>query len=269
MTDTQKPSRDAAAEFRQAISGIDRGRREIAQALRDLRTLRDTIDDARSRGKINKRIWDCECMLGSHTQFFSQAGQDAFLDRHIFGGKRDGVFVEIGGYDGITGSNCLFFELRRGWRGLVIEPAPSHFEKARGARRATCLQLAVAASPGEADFLEVREGYSQMSGLANSYDQDLLKTVEKNPHHKGEVIKVETRTLEQILDEQGLAQIDFISLDVEGGELAVLSNFPFEKYQIHAWTIENNSGESDVPVLMREKGYRRIEALGADDVYTR
>jgi len=234
-----------------------------------LRELSGSITHARTRGQINQQIWECERLNGRRAQFFSQSGQDAFLDEKVFKGKRKGVFVEIGGYDGITGSNCLFFELIRGWSGLLIEPSPTYFARASEFRRATCLQCALADKEGEAEFMDVTEGFSQMGGLTATYDPKLRETVEANPRHKGDLITVKTRSLSQILDQQFLKGVDYISLDVEGGEMAVLSSFPFEKYDVTAWTIENNAASMEIPELMRAKGYQRIEALGVDDVYVK
>ena len=43
-------------------------------------------------------------------KFYSQSGQDRFLLENFFRGKRGGVFVDVGAYDGETYSNTLFFE---------------------------------------------------------------------------------------------------------------------------------------------------------------
>lgn len=57
---------------------------------------------------------------GLHDWYFSQAGQDRYLDERIFKNKRNGTFVEIGSYDGWMGSNCVFFEKVRDRTGLVV-----------------------------------------------------------------------------------------------------------------------------------------------------
>ncbi|MFK7944135.1 MAG: FkbM family methyltransferase [Paracoccaceae bacterium] len=266
MSDDQE---EAQRKYARAKEMVARGKQAMGEGHRLLRELSGKVRHARTRGQVNQQIWECEKLNGRRAEFFSQAGQDAFLDERVFGGKRNGVFVEIGGYDGLTGSNCLFFELLRGWTGLLIEPSPKFFARAQSFRRATCLQLAVAAEEGEAEFLEVQEGFSQMSGLTGSYDEKLRQQVESDPRHKGELIRVKTKSLPAILDQHFLKEIDFVSLDVEGGEMAVLSNFPFDRYKVHAWTVENNTGGTEIPALMQEKGYARIEALGVDDIYVK
>ena len=46
-----------------------------------------------------------------------------FLDRVLFKSKlTDGFFIEAGADDLVTDSNTLFFEMERGWTGILIEP---------------------------------------------------------------------------------------------------------------------------------------------------
>lgn len=244
-----------------------RGNLEAAAAL--LAEVLRHATNPTARGRINRQLWDLQRLGTGRGPYFSQAGQDRFLDASVFGGKRDGTFVEIGGYDGVTGSNCLFFELMRGWTGLLIEPSPAYFTKAAAFRRAECLQLAIAAERGRAEFLDIRQGLTQMSGLTASYDQGLRAQVEADPRHKGALIEVETRTLADLLDERDMGAVDYISLDVEGGEMAVLESFPFERIAVHAWSVENNTDDRAIRALMASKGYRLIEVLDVDEIYVR
>jgi FkbM family methyltransferase len=260
---------DTEEAYARARALIGQGRKGLTEALGLLRGLLPKVGHARGRGAINQRIWDCERALGRRNTFFSQSGQDAWLEANLFKGRRGGTFVEIGGHDGVTGSNCLWFELMRGWTGLLAEPAPTLHAQAEQVRRCPCLRVAIAAAEGEAEFLDVRAGLTQMGGLVASYDAQTRATVEADPRHRGAVIKVPIRPLEAVLDERGLTRIDYVSLDIEGGEMAALAVFPFKKYQIVAWTIENNGGGTELPSLMQANGYRRVEVLGVDDVYLR
>jgi FkbM family methyltransferase len=262
-------SDDLDRDFARARTLMSQGSKALREALAQFRALKPKVTKARGRGKLNQVIWDCERALGAHRQYFSQSGQDAWLETHVFKGKRGGRFVEIGGYDGFTGSNCLYFEAFHGWSGVLVEASPALKARAAAFRRCPCLGIAIAAGDGKAQFLEVVEGLTQMGGLLSSYDPGRRAAVEADPRHKGKVITVPTRPLAAILDDHELSVVDYISLDVEGGELAVLEAFPFDRYEITAWTIENNSGTEDIPRLMKSRGYRLVEGLGADDVYLR
>ncbi len=75
----------------------------------------------RARGEIVRRLHEVRRMRNPSYPYASQAGQDMVVDR-ILGGRRNGIFVDVGGYDGVTGSNTLFLEQYRGWKGVLVEP---------------------------------------------------------------------------------------------------------------------------------------------------
>jgi hypothetical protein len=62
------------------------------------------------RGIINEKIYQLEKSFNLNECFYSQSGQDKFINNLFFRNKRNGFFVEIGAYNGIDGSNCYFFE---------------------------------------------------------------------------------------------------------------------------------------------------------------
>ena len=59
---------------------------------------------------------------------FSQMGQSKYIDS-VLKSKRGGFFIEAGGFDGEEHSNTVFFELERGWTGILIEPVPRNYQK--------------------------------------------------------------------------------------------------------------------------------------------
>lgn len=246
---------------------VKAARDELIAAREELRTLLRE-DRTRRRAALNRQLHELNRMLMPDLPYVSQAGQDAVVDR-LLRGKRGGTFADIGGYDGYTGSNSLFFELHRGWSGVLVEPVPAQRDKAEALRRCPCLGLAVAPTEGEADFIEVKEGFTQMSGLASTYEPGLLETVRNDPRHKEAVLRVETRTLSRILTESGLPDPDFLSLDIEGGEIAVLESFPFAEHDITAWSIENNTADRRIPEIMRANGYDLVDFCGPDEIYAK
>src|SRR5258706_11369284 len=62
-----------------------------------------------------------------HPPYYSQHSQDRFVDNFLLHGKRGGVFVDVGAYDGVALSNTYYFEKELGWQGICIEPNPMAF----------------------------------------------------------------------------------------------------------------------------------------------
>lgn len=244
---------------------INEARRLLRKEAKKLTTALQN-NKSRSRGPLVRQLHEVRQMLSPNYSFMSQAGQDAVVDQ-VMKFKRGGTFVDVGGYDGLTGSNTYFLETQRGWTGALVEPVPAQMAKAKAVRTCECLEVAVAASEGEADFIEITEGYTQMSGLAETYDANLLGKVREDTRHKENTVRVKTMTLSGILRETGIVNPDFLSLDIEGGEIAALQAFPFADHDIKIWSIENNTGTPEIKKIMDENGYDLIEFCGPDEMY--
>lgn len=59
------------------------------------------------------------------TGYFGAHGIDRKLEAVL--PHRNGFYVELGANDGALASNTYFFELKKGWSGLLVEPAPNLF----------------------------------------------------------------------------------------------------------------------------------------------
>ena len=237
-----------------------------AAAIKNEIAVRLRQEKGRSRAALNRELHMLRRGTEPQYLYASQAGQDMIVDR-LLGGKSGGTFVDVGAYDGVTGSNSLFFEQIRGWSGVLVEPVPSQIQKARVARKCDCLQLAVSDAAGEAEFIAVTKGFTQMSGLAQSYDAQTLAQVRNDPRHVEELVQVQTKRLSDILTDVGILHPDFVSLDIEGGEVAVLRDFPFGDHRVQVWAIENNTGDSVIASIMRDAGYDLVDFAGPDEIY--
>lgn len=246
------------AHLKQARAALDAARGELVEALKTER--------GRRRGALVRSLHEVNRQRDPGYRYTSQAGQDLVVDR-VFEGKRGGTFVDIGGYDGVTGSNTLFLEVFRGWTGVLVEPVSAQLEAAQAVRRCQCLGVGVGPEAGRADFIEVTSGYTQMSGLAATYDPATLANVRGDLRHTEVTREIDIRTLPEILDDTGLTAPDFISLDIEGGEVAVLEAFPFSDYRAGVWSIENNTGTGRIREIMTTAGYDLFELCGPDEMY--
>lgn len=250
-----------------AFSNYEEAKRLLGEAERDfIRALEGNV--LQERAKAWEHLHLTQRFLHATPIYFSQSGQDRILD-FFFLGKTDGVFVDVGGYDGITGSNTLFFEIYRNWQGICIEPSLSQYRQAAGFRKARCLNTAIGSHEGSADFLEITSGYTQMSGLSATYNPAMLEVVRSNPNHRETLHAIPIRTLEDVLETEGISAVDLISLDIEGGEIAVLETFPFDRIRVTAWSIENMQHGERLRDLMIGKGYQLFEMAGMDEIFVR
>ena len=189
---------------------------------------------------------------------FSQIGQDLWILERT-GHKKEGYFVEAGACDGIHLSNTYLLERDFQWTGICCEPNPDYF----------------------AALLENRSCHKDSRVL---YDQDeqtvefysageeggTLEDFKREPKRLQRrsavpAIKASTVTLNTLLENyQAPRHIDYISLDTEGSELKILSEFDFSKWDVSFLTVEHNTQHRDdgttyvdqLIALMKRHGYQ-------------
>jgi FkbM family methyltransferase len=195
----------------------------------------------------------------------SQLGQEIFV-LSTLGLKRNGFFVEFGATDGISLSNTYVLERHFGWTGILAEPA-RNWHKALTKNRLCDIDFrCIYSSNGKIMFKET--SLPELSTISHFESGDL----HANYRSSGEYYEVETITLSEFLKHHNApVEIDYISIDTEGSELDILTEFDFSKYSVKTFTIEHNftSSRSKIERLMKSKGYNRVfaEISNFDDWY--
>lgn len=252
--------------FEQARAKAAAARQALGNAFDELASLIESIEDPDRRGIVNALIWDCAAQDPARAPFFSQYGQDAYLDTHVFGGAQGLSFVEVGAFDGVTHSNSLFFEMFRRWDGLLIEAVSEQIEGARSFRKCRCVE-AVIGHGNPTEFLTIDGGPVQMSGLTQSYDPRRWEWIQGQTALAARRSTVATQTLETIFDDAGLSRVDLVSLDIEGAEASVLASFPFDRISVRCWLVDASKDRDAVRNTLSAAGYVWIERIGDDDIY--
>lgn len=168
---------------------------------------------------------------------YAQFGEDTIL-RHMFP-KAHGTFVEVGAFDGITGSATYALETSMQWTGVLVEANPELAEKCRQLRKSSSVIECAAVAPGcprHVDFqLATLDG--QLSSLKISKDQ-----MRRVPNRDTKSISVLAMTLDEILDASGIREgIDVVTIDVEGFEWNVLQGFSINLWRPSVVIVENNA----------------------------
>lgn len=134
-----------------------------------------------------------------------------------------GIYVEVGANDGITQSYTYELE-KLGWHGILIEPSKVAFDMcARDRPNNKLFNCALVASEDKKEI----SGDFYGSFLASVGGERL----NARDNVKGEIYSVPSRTLNSILEELKIENINLFSLDVEGYELEVLKGFDINKYK--------------------------------------
>jgi len=207
----------------------------------------------------------------STDHYFSQAGQDKFLNETVFRGKRRGTFMEIGAADSVVNSNTYYFEKELGWTGICVEPRPDAFTKLATNRKCICLRGCVSDREGKASFLHV-EDVPTLSGLLLKYDARHLERIQREAAECGskiQQIEVRCYTFRDLACENGFNAIDYLSIDTEGGELDLLRTIDFDQIEFKVVSVENCFADGQFETVMDRKGYALVAVLGDDDIYVR
>lgn len=203
--------------------------------------------------------------------YYSQCGQDKFVNETFFKNHKNGVFVDVGAHNGISLSNTCFFEKELAWSGICLEPIPSVFEQLQKNRNCFCICGCVATEHSIVkQFLKISGPLEMLSGLIDKFDPQHKRRIEFELKQYGgsyEVIDVPCYNLNQILEEAGISHIDFLSLDTEGGEFEILHNFDFSKCQIDVITVEDNYKIHPFISFLRSNGFDFVKSLEQDLIF--
>jgi FkbM family methyltransferase len=248
--------------MRSIVSGVAQS--AIARARRIKHLARVLLGRADPFSSIRRDGAACE------PPFHGQYCQDRVFHEELFGGRRGGVFVDVGAHDGVSFSNTLFLERYLEWRGLCIEPIPEIYNHLVKNRSAICIHACVARQGGMKKFLRVR-GYAEMlSGMVDSYDPQHTQRIHDEVRESGgsmEMIDVQAVRLDDLFRSHGIRSIDLLCIDVEGAEIEALASFDLGSVRPSVVCIENNYLDRRIWRILRRAKYRPYARIRQDEIY--
>jgi len=180
------------------------------------------------------------------------------LKAEFFGRDGGRYFVEVGANAPQQGSQTWQFE-QSGWNGILVEPQPDLAARLQQARRAHVVAVACSSPQNAGGTVRL-----YLSGPHSSLHPDLAVTGIV-PHA---AIDVPVRTLDAILEEASApAPIDFVSIDVEGHEVEVLSGFDLARWRPRLILIEDHVADLAKHRFLTRAGYRLIRRTGLNGWY--
>lgn len=208
--------------------------------------------------------------------YYSQCGEDEYLNNNYFKNRRGGIFLEMGALDGLMYSNTKFFEDTLGWTGILVEPHPNEFKNLTFFRP-NCLLYndIVSDSKEKVNFLFFERSLSAISGIVDTLPEDHFKNWFDSNHPEIKSVSqfeaiMEPVSLTEIIKTSGVDHIDFFSLDVEGHELNVLRSYDFS-IPIYLILIEcldvANPNEIEISNLLKKNGFVLVDKIAHNNIW--
>ena len=154
---------------------------------------------------------------------YSYGGIDSLV-LNIFKDQKEGFYLDIGCGHPIKNNNTYLLN-KKGWSGINIDLDVDNIDLFNSYRKKD-VNLATAVCDKEGD-----------TELYFYHSKSALNTISKEnaDFQKAKVSaikKIKTQTINKIIENSPCKdrKIDFLSVDVEGSELAILKNFDFIKY---------------------------------------
>ena len=160
---------------------------------------------------------------------FAQAGEDLVASGLLYSLKIDKpTYLDIGAYEPIEANNTYLFH-RRGARGVLVEPNVALTAKLKSKRPGdTVLVAGIGTSDAaEADY------YVLSDAQLNTFDKDQVDRLTALTTLKlVGVVKMPLLNINRVIaDHFGGAAPDYLSIDIEGLDFAVLKTLDFARFR--------------------------------------
>jgi len=185
------------------------------------------------------------------------ADAEARLKLDFLGSANGRYFVEVGANQPHALSQTWELE-QRGWTGVLIEPQPELANRLRRERTAQVFAVACSSRASSGSSMTLH-----LAGPHSSFDSN-LNLAKVKPHGS---ISVPLLSLDEILLAAGAAQIDFMSIDVEGHELEVLDGFDLPRWRPRLLLIEDLLLNLRLHRYLTGRGYRWVRRTGINNWY--
>lgn len=168
-----------------------------------------------------------------------------------------GMFAEVGANDPIIGSQTAELE-KQGWFGVLVEPLPHLASRLRKERASRVIEAACG-SPAMAG----RRLPLAVDGAHSSLDPNRIHA----RWDRNERILVDVVTLTSALDQAGLQQVDFLSIDAEGFQEEVLLGLDFVKFRPRLILVEDHLLGLRTHRYLVNNGYKLVRRTGLNGWY--
>lgn len=210
------------------------------------------------------------------TKSYAQWGDDLLVWEY-FNRANSGIFLEAGANDPINLSQTYLLE-QKGWIGILIDPVPSCCEALRRVRTNSHVFQNALGGPQHRGKLRLRvpAGCSELthavSDETSMLGNDIDAAASAAERRQGstdcdEIIEAGFITINEALATAGFDRLDYLSLDMEGFELAALQGLDFSRIRPRVVIIEDRLESLSRHRFMLRRGYKLVRRNGSNNWY--
>lgn len=180
---------------------------------------------------------------------YSQNNEEEVITTYFHGVI--GKFIDIGAYDVFRFSNVRAL-YERGWRGVLVEPAPENYkaiaEHYAADGKVVVLNVAIGETNGEIDFYE-----SSGDAVSTSDEAHMQKWGDAGVKYTK--IKVPQMSVVDFFSEYSNA-VDFLSIDTEATNIVVFRNIPdWVLERVKMICIEHDGNQEEIEQRLAPFGF--------------
>lgn len=206
-------------------------------------------------------------------RFVSQFGEDAWV-WDLFEGKLDGVYLEVGAFDGVLLSTTYALEAL-GWRGLLVEPLEDRHAACVRQRPGSVVVRAAVGKRGSSGTTS----FEQIVGTGDGALADVASSIGLSEHQQKQAerynasvkkIEVPLTTLAALLDQAAFgARVDVAVVDVEGFEYEAIDGLELDRHRPRVLIVEDLTGgkEHRAAGLLAQAGYVETSMIGHNRIW--
>lgn len=145
--------------------------------------------------------------------------------------KQTGFYIDVGAFDGLHANYTKYFE-DIGWQGIAIDPHPTSFSKLESNRTCTKENIVISDHDGESEF-----NWSDSAPMTSRVD---LSGKKARIHNQDDVIKtiLPCMTITSLCEKYSVRHVDFLKIDAEGHDWAIINGIDFSKITISFIVLE-------------------------------
>jgi FkbM family methyltransferase len=182
---------------------------------------------------------------------------EEIIIRDFFQDRRGGFFLDVGCAAAVKSSNTYYLEKHLGWSGIGVDALEEYAAEWKNLRpNSRFLNYLVS------DRSDASEKFFRSFGVGiSSTDKEWASGESFGVGFPTEELQVTTITLDDLLDREGVTNIDLLSMDIEGHEPKALAGFDIERFQPELVVIEGQTTSHkkvQVSSYFKRHGYELI-----------